>query len=437
MLLAADPATVRHETAAEHLHRRGVHCMEVLERNDCAIDKFEALLDQRTNQRALVTDAMLRLITLYDKEGRDDDIPGVMRRFWDVGRKRGSAGHVPYSTRFLPPRMDVIINIDTPRVVDSGVMKTLGPDVRDLVFSCDEARRDEVRAKYRERRAAKIAKRDGRSPEAVARELERKDAEREAERTATSARNPGPVFLTAACPLARALGQTDLTSWTRMTGAFDHADGKMSAAIAQIPDLAPKLAEAVAHGTITADGADRWTLVGAAYAGAPIHLATLDLDEIVAGPEAVVDSMVTARRKRKRQLDREVDKLVQQVPVDTAFFVVASKSALEDIGFGGGKGGGRVLRALLPRPKGLQIAGVFTDSAALFTRVPTDTPVKAKLLASVANRLMWRAAEDDAEAAAWLAGLDIAESRDRKALLASYIAPPNRLGKIESMIAGD
>src|SRR5690606_13674560 len=41
---AREAPPVRHETAAETLHRKGVHCMEVIERSACAIDNFEALL---------------------------------------------------------------------------------------------------------------------------------------------------------------------------------------------------------------------------------------------------------------------------------------------------------------------------------------------------------------------------------------------------------
>jgi hypothetical protein len=431
--LAAPGSSPRPETAAEHLYRRGVHCMEVLERNDCAIEKFEALLDQRTTQRALVTDGMLRLIALYGREGRSDDIPSVVRRFWDVGRKRGSSGHVPYSTRFFPSALDVMVNIDNPRVAQSGVMQRLGPDATDLLFSCDEARRTELEDRRLQRRAEKIADKQGRPVAEVLEEQRRKKARQEAERARL--REAEPIFLAAACPIARALGHGDLLGWTRMTGGFAHDAGAKSLAVAQIPGLAALLADASARGTIAARGPDHYILVGSDYEGAPIHLVSLDLDELLAAPEALVDEVLEAARKRRRPLNREVAKLVAQVPPDTAFFVVVSQEALQDIGFGGkgGKGGSKLLQALLPRPKGLQVAALLTDSAAVFTRVPTDTPVKAKLLASVANRLLWRAAEDDPEAAEWLEGLDIAESRDRKALLASYFAPAGKLGRIEEL----
>ena len=428
-------AAARPETAAEHLYRRGVHCQEVLERNDCAIEKFEALMDQRTNQRDLVTDGMLRLITLYDKEGRSEDIPEVVRRFWDVGRARASTGHVPYSVRFFPPEVDVLVNLDTPRIAESGVMKRLGDDARDMIFSCDEARREALKTDRRRRRAERKAKKTGRPVEEVLAQSEAKERESEARRKKAS--EASPIFVEAACPIARALGDDDLLGWTRMTGAFHHDHTQKSVAAAQIPGLAAKIADAEARGTIVRQGPDHWTLTGSEYAGAPIHLASLDVDELVAAPESMIDGLIAARAKRRRRMDRQLAKLVGEVPRDTAFFMVVSEQALVDMSFGGGKKSTRkFLQALLPRPKGLQVAAVFTDTAALFTRVPTDTPVKAKMLAGLANRLLWRAAEDDPEAAEWLEGLDIAESKDRKALLASYVAPAGKLGKLEEMIAG-
>src|SRR5688572_14392073 len=151
----------RHESEAQRLHRKGVHCMEVLERNDCAIENFEGLLQAHTNERELVTDGMLRLIRLYEKEGRADDIPVLLRDFWDVGRKRRSQGHVPHSTRYFPEELNILVNIDTPRIVASGVMQRLGPEARDYVFTCDEARRNDIKNRRQWKRAEKKAAAQG------------------------------------------------------------------------------------------------------------------------------------------------------------------------------------------------------------------------------------------------------------------------------------
>ena len=140
----AEAGKVRHETNAERLHRKGVYCMEELERSECAIERFEELLDERTDQRELVTDAMLRLVKLYQQEDRSEDIAPVTRRFWDVGMKRRSTGHVPYTTRFFPSTMNVLFMFHIQRIVDAKISQRLGPDARDFLFTCSEVRRREI-----------------------------------------------------------------------------------------------------------------------------------------------------------------------------------------------------------------------------------------------------------------------------------------------------
>jgi DNA-binding SARP family transcriptional activator len=71
--------------------------MEEIERAECAIEHFEALLEERTEDRELITDALLRLIKLYEKAGDDEAVKGVMRRFWEAGA--ASCGAVTCRTR--------------------------------------------------------------------------------------------------------------------------------------------------------------------------------------------------------------------------------------------------------------------------------------------------------------------------------------------------
>jgi hypothetical protein len=437
---AHGPNPVRHETAAERLHRKGVHCMEVLERRECAITNFEELLEERTNQRELVTDGLLRLITLYQKEGRNADVPDLLRMFWDVGMKRGSAGHVPHTTRYFPSEMNILVNLDPPRIVGSPIMKRLGADARDLVFTCDEARRNDIRERQRWRRAAKKAAAQGKSTwEVVYAERDRERERREKyerrsggpDRSGPEPGPTGPIFLHAACPVAQALGQDDLLGWTRMTGAMNHQNASLSVAVAEIPGLAQRLEAAVAAGRLVPDGVERWKIPGFAYAGADVVLARLDAEELLVAPPGLAEGIIAARHKRRRQINRELLGLVDEVPRDTGFFMVMNQAAMRELGFASLKRTSRgMLEALLPRPKGLQVAAVFAEHAAVFTRVPTDNPVKARMLASLANTLLVRSAEGDADAAKWLAGLDIAESHDRRALLASYLASTRQLEEL-------
>lgn len=429
----AAPGHGRHETAAERLHRTGVHCMEVLERNACAIEKFEALLGERTTQRELVTDGMLRLIALYGKEGREGDIPELLRRFWDVGMKRGSAGHVPYTTRYFPSELNILVNIDPPRILESSVMKRLGPDARDLLFTCDEARRRDIRERRRWTRAQRKAAAQGRpTHEVVYAEMDReRERARERHGRGSSRAELGPIFLHATCPVAEALGQDDLLGWRRMTGALNHRDPTQSMAVAEIPGLEKRLADSVSAGRLERIGPDHYRVPGLQYAGGAVELARLDLEELLVAPAGLIGDVIEARHKRRRRINRELGALVDDVPRDTGFFFVMNQAALRELGFGKLKRGARsVLEAILPRPKGLQIAAVFGDRAALFTRVPTDNPVKARMLANVASSLLARSAEDDADAARWLEGLDIAESHDRRALLASYLASAGQLEEL-------
>src|SRR5574339_378678 len=106
--------------------------MDELERPDCAIEKFEAVLRERTTERELVSDSMLRLIKLYEAQGDDEAVKPILRQFWDVGMKLGSRGHVPWSTRFFAPELDILVNLDVPRILAAPVSQRLGDEARDV-----------------------------------------------------------------------------------------------------------------------------------------------------------------------------------------------------------------------------------------------------------------------------------------------------------------
>lgn len=436
----SEAAPTVHETGAERLHRKGVHCMEVIERSECAIEHFEALLDEDTRQRELVTDALLRLMTLYRNEGREDEIGPLLRKFWDAGgRDRRSTGHVPYSARFLPSELNMMINLDPPRVVGSTMIER-SDDLGEYLFTCDEVRRYDIEIEHRWRRAAMKASTEGRETWEVfyedldaERERDRKRKERQEQRTEEEKeRDRPPLVFELACPLVEALELADNRDWRRMTGASHHREPDKVVAIFQVDDLPRRLAAAVEAGRLVRDGESRYRLPDFEYGDQTIRLASLDKDELVAAPVEVLGPMEQARRKRKRRMNRELDKLVATVPKDTAMFVVLNQAALRELGFGEMERRSLrgVLETLLPRPKGLQVAAIFGDSLGMFTRVPTDSAVRGKMLVGLASTLLARSSEDDPEAAKWLDGLDIAEASDRKALLASYVVTLARLEEI-------
>ena len=108
------------------------------------------------------------------------DLKPILRQFWDVGMKLGSRGHVPWSTRFFAPELDILVNLDVPRILAAPVSQRLGDEARDVVFTCDEARREEIRSHIRWKRAKRKAEKTGR--DAVELVYEELDAERKRER---------------------------------------------------------------------------------------------------------------------------------------------------------------------------------------------------------------------------------------------------------------
>jgi hypothetical protein len=434
--VAATPT--RHETAAERLHRKGVHCMEVIERSTCAIENFEALLDERTTQRELVTDGMLRLIKLYRQERRHDDIKPLLRRFWDVGMKRATTGHLPHSARFAPSELNIVASFDVARVMDSPVMKRLDPDARDHLFTCDEARRRDIAARKRWKRAKKRAEKEGRPAYEIVyeeleveREAEAKRAQRERSAHMKDRRRSAPLFAVAVCPVAKALGHQDTTSWTRMTTLLNHHDFGKSVSFAQIPGLDARLAEAERDGRLERVGDRRWRLPDLRHHGEEVHLASLDLDELTLATPDMMDTVIATRGRNRRTMNRELAKLVGEVPPDTGFFLTLNQAAFRELGLGGMSASRRgLLEALLPKPKGMQFAAVLGHDIALFTRVPSDNAVKMRALVSIAQRMIDGQATESATAERWLRNLDVAEAEDRRALLAAYLLSGAELEKL-------
>lgn len=440
--LAAEPAPGAAApvgaTAAERLHRKGVRCMDEIERPACAIESFEALLDEDTRQRELVTDALLRLLVLYRRTGRQDEIGPVLRRFWDAGGGRRATGHVPYSLRFVPSELDMLINFDPPRLLASTLLQRGGPALRDYLFTCDDVRRNDVEIEMRWRRAAQEAAAQGRQTWEVYYEKwdaeQARDRKRQArrERERDEGRELPPLLFEIACPLGAALEVPDNAGWRRMTGLSHHRERAAAVAIFQLDGLDARLDAAVKAGRLLAEGDGRYTLPAFEYGGLDVRLVSLDRDELLAAPVALLPGIEEARRKRKRRMNGELERLAAGVPRDTAMFVVLDRTALRELGFGDieRRSLRTVLEAVLPRPKGLQVAAIAGDSLAFLTRVPTDTAVRGRMLVTLANAIMARSADGDAAAARWLEHLDVAEASDRKALLASYVLSAGRLEEI-------
>lgn len=432
---AATPAPRAGESSAQQLHRRGVHCMEEIERPECAIEHFEALLEERTEDRELITDALLRLIKLYEKAGDDEAVKGVMRRFWEAGRGKLRRGHLPYTTRFLPTDFDMLAVANMTRMMQAPLTKRLPPELTEYVLTCDELRRRELDDVRLYKRAEAQARAKNQKLQQALDEIgaaERKSAEarrkRTAERDQHRKRQPKPVFADAMCKSALALGDATIEGWTRVALAFHHADWTRSAAVAEVKGLADRIAAGVAAGRLLPAGANVWTLADLKYEGGAVQIASFELDELVIAPQRVMPQIAANHGKGKRTLDKEVDRLVLGVPVDAGFFAVATERAVQQLGFGGmSKGRRKLLEMLLPHPEGVQVAGVVHEYFGLFIRMPTDTPVKAGVLVDIVRRMIENQAESDAETAETLRLLDVAQATDKRALLLGYVLTPGQI----------
>jgi hypothetical protein len=425
------------ESSAQRLHRRGVHCMEEIERPECAVEHFTALLDERTEERELITDGLLRLIKLHEKAGEDEAVKEVMRRFWEAGRGRLRRGHLPYTTRFLPRDLDVVGLAHLQRLLAAPLAKRLPAEIPEYVLTCDPARRGELDDLRLLRRAQARAQAKGQTLQAALDELsakDRRDAEARKRRAAESSRprRPPPVFADGLCATVRALGETSPSAWTRVAIGMQHGDWRRSAAVAEIPGLDARIAEAVQAGRLTPAGANTWTLPGLRYADGAVQVARFELDELVLAPERLMSEIAANHAAGKRTLARAVDRLIAGVPVDAGFFAVATESAVRELGFGGmPRGRRRFLELLLPHPEGLQVAGVAHEYFGLFLRMPTDTPVKAGLLVDLSRRMIENQSGGDGEEAELLRLLDVAQATDKRALLLSYVLSR---GQIEQML---
>lgn len=406
--------------------------MDTLERDDCAIRNFEAVLEEREAPRGLVTDAMLRLLALYDDAGDADGRTAVLRRFWEVGMHRRSLGHVPYGLRFVPREIDVVVHVDVAATVAAPVWSGLGFDAPRYALTCDPAERRDLIDRHRWRRAERKAKAQGRTTAEVLYEEMDARAARPSPRPPRGAAPPvEPLFGAAACPLAEALGADGLDGWSAMTGGMSHRDFAVSMGIVQIPGLERKAAAAASRGRLRAVGPGHWVLVDFAYAGRPVHVARTDRDEVVIARDDMIDAYLAAHRRARARWQPDLERLVREVPRDASFFAVLTERAMQGLGFREmSPARRRILQALLPRPRGLQVAGIAYADLGVFTRMPTDNPVKGRAMVQIARRLVDGRMEADADAAVWLRDLDLAEASDGRALLASYVLPKHRILRV-------
>jgi hypothetical protein len=448
------------ESEAERLYRLGRDCQDTLERDDCATDYFEQLIQLSPDRRDLVGDATFRLVELYRRHDQAEQAALLLRGFWDLGMGRGSAGVVPYGTRFAPETITSLVMIDVARLQGSRLHQALPDDAKDLMFTCDEARREQLSSEVDARRAAKrearlaamtpeereaYAKRDdkmsrrfGRSKDKGKGGAELSEAEKQArEREAEREREQNKSVFSDLCVVAASLGLTDYRDFALFMGASSHADPAQSLAIVRVPGLEQQLSDSVAAGRLVLEpeapieGRDLdsmpsvmrdklrvWTVVDHQFRDAPVQLLSLDKDELMVAPAAMVPQLRHARAHDTTRLAPELRKLIEQVPADVAFATVISPAATKQ--FMGEMG---AMAKLMPEPEGLLIAAVVYDYAGLFVRIPTEDSVKAWVILSLARKLLDGEMGDEAAdgEASFMTNMDISQTTDGKALMMSNV----------------
>jgi hypothetical protein len=416
---AVAPTSARRgETQAEALHRHGVNCMEVIEREQCAIENFERLVALDPPRRDLVGDAIFRLVDLYRRQGRDEEVKLLLRKFWAAGMRRGRSAVLPYGARYLDEHMTALVHVDLARLDESTMFGSLTADAKHWMFTCDEELRAELRARRKARREA--ARADRPQPDKTATE-KRREERWEAGRKKAAAK-PDPVYDEGLCQLARALGHDDLRAWHKFANAQNHLDPRLSMAVARIPDLDTELGDAVAAGSLTSVGDGVFALAGVEYEGEPVHVAKVDREEILLAPARLMPGVLAARDADVVRLRPDVRALAEQVPHDAVFFTVVTQEALVH----GIEQSGTPLAALFPTPEGLLISAVAYDYAGVFVRMPTSDPLKVGFLVALARKLVEGASaeaeeEGDHGRAELMDTMDISQTDDGTALVVSVV----------------
>jgi hypothetical protein len=424
------------ETREEAHYRHGVRCMDELERDACAIEQFEAVLASSNARRAHAGDAMLRLVTLYGRNGQESAIKPLLRGFWERGMDRGSAGLVPYSLRFLDPRVTVVAWVDVVSLVEAKVMGTVPTDSRDRLFTCDEARREQLEAKAEAAKAAKAAQDAKAKADAeAAGTAMRKSEPRRGPPESRGAQLGEPVYDEHLCGLTRALGHTDLRVYRAVLLATNHSEPTISAAVVVRPGVRAELAAAASRGALEPVAASpgeavaRWRLPGASFGDDAVEVANLDGDELVLAPAAAMPAIVAARGNRETELNPELDRMLERVPADVNFFTVMTKMAMryQFAEFG-------AMSNLLPTPDGLLVSAVMQDFAGLFVRMPTSDPLKAMVLVAVVRQaLASDLGESDPEALELRRNFDVSQSDDGSLLLSAVL----ERGQVQTILTQD
>lgn len=415
------------ESQAEALYRHGVNCMDVIERDECAVENFEQLVALDPPRRELVGDAIFRLVDLYHRAGETEEVKRLLRKFWEAGMRTRDSAILPYSTRYMTEHMTALVNVNVDQLGESHLFTTLPDDAKHMMFTCDEELRERLREQRKQRREQRRAERPPSEPTAA--EQRRKERWEAGQKKAAA--KPDPIYDDGLCHVARAFGQTDLRAWRKFSNAQNHLDPRLSMSALQIPNLDAEIEKALAAGTIVAAGDEVWSLAGVEYEDEAIQIAKLDREELMLAPARLMPQVLEAKASRGDGLRKDLRALAEQIPQDVVFSTVVTQDALVH----GIEQSGNPLAGLLPTPEGLMISAVAYDYAGVFVRMPTSDPLKVNFLVALARKLVEgqsaeAEAEGDTDKLDFMRTMDISQTTDGRALVVSMVLSR---GQVEKM----
>jgi len=388
--------------------------MDEFDRPDCALENLEQVVTLNPSERALTGDAIFRLIKLYKRSGEQDRLTQLIRKYWELGKKRNDASVLSYGVRSFPSDLTTLAVFDIDRLRRSRMVSILGEEVLEYRLTCDEERRDALEYEAWVQATAGDPAVQGLSEEALmeafesAREKRREErrGERGSRERGEDAPDRAAPITSALCDVMAALGLTSFVELERVTFAGRHNDGARTLVSLESRDMDALLAAAASRGVVTQNSERRWTLNDVRVDEDAIALVQVDSDELVVARSAIATEIEQARESGRETWSKDLRKLSMTVPSDSCFFFIADEEVLR-----WGMDNAGALAALLPKPQGLVAAAATYEHTGLFVRLHTPERFKASALVWLARKILEGGGQEDAEDSdrpVWLEQMDVA-----------------------------
>ncbi|MGB1701040.1 MAG: hypothetical protein ACPHRO_13870, partial [Nannocystaceae bacterium] len=371
--------------------------MDEFDRPDCAVENFEQVVALNPAERALTGDSLFRLIKLYKRAGEQERLTQLIRKYWELGKKRNDASTLSYGVQSFPSDLTTLAVFDVARLQQSRMISILGEGSLDYRLTCDDERRYNLEfSAWREANVGDPSL-EGLSDEALADAFESaKKARREARearrgrgQAQTSEDNASPVS-SSMCDVLAALGMTSVSQLERLTFAGRHDDGARTLISMEAEKIDALLSSAEAEGTISRESTRRWALKDVKVDDDPLMLVRVDSDELIVARNDLATEIEQARESGRPTWSPSLKKLARTVPSDSCFFFIADEEVLR---WGMERAG--PIAGLLPKPQGLVAAAATYEHTGFFVRLHTPDRFKASALVWLARKIVGGSDEED------------------------------------------